>query len=461
MSNSLPAQAIHVHNVNSALYKALDRVASYGYKEESRNGTAYVLPGLLVTSYLHPQQRVLFSPARDCNPFFHFFESLWMLAGRQDVDIPAHFASNMKNFSVDGLTFNAAYGFRWRRWLSGDEGSTIDQIRGVVWKLVDSPNTRQAVINIWDPSLDLEDSPSNAKDRACNLNVVFTPRPPKNGKGPFSLDMTVSNRSNDLVWGAYGANAVHFSMLHEFVAHAASMRVGVYNQVSANAHVYSAKLYGEKLWNALTEEHSNENGWTPKDNEQDEYALSQELRVHSIGDWCWSTRAALFMYNVEDFCSDQHRGTRGDIAAGVLERLRGVEHFCDHLLKAVSQAASLPPSKWERPEEIISTIGSFVKYTELQAAMIRFLAVPLLTAHTAYKLGYHQEALAILEYADTRLENKYEASPEFIRPHDAESPVNSADDVEALSESSSRFLHIRNDWLRAASQWVARRIPAL
>jgi hypothetical protein len=93
--------------------------------------------------------------------------------------------------------------------------------------------------------------------------------------------------------------------------------------------------------------------------------------------------------------------------------------------------------------------------------MIRFLAVPLLTAHTAYKLGYHQEALAILEYADTRLENKYEASPEFIRPHDAESPVNSADDVEALSESSSRFLHIRNDWLRAASQWVARRIPAL
>lgn len=461
MSNSLPAQVIHVHNVNSALYKALDRVARYGYKEESRNGTAYVLPGLLVTSYLHPQQRVLFSPERDCNPFFHFFESLWMLAGRQDVSIPAHFASNMKNFSVDGLTFNAAYGFRWRRWFTGDGDSTIDQIRGVVCKLVESPNTRQAVINIWDPSLDLEDSPSNAKDRACNLNVVFTPRPPKNGKGPFSLDMTVSNRSNDLVWGAYGANAVHFSMLHEFVAHAASMRVGVYNQVSANAHVYSAKLYGEKLWNALTEEHSNENGWLPKYVEQDEYALRPDLRAYSIGDWCWSAQAAMFMNGVEDFCSDQHRGARADIAAGVLDRLREVEHFCDHLLKATSKATRLPRPDWERPEEIISTIGSFVNSTELQSAIIRFLAVPLLTAHTAYKLGFHQDAIAILRCADEGLEKKYKESPDYVHPYDVTVDEIPEDTVLALSEASSRFLHIRNDWLRAASQWVARRIPAL
>ena len=32
------------------------------------------------------------------------------------------------------------------------------------------------------------------------------------------LCMTVCNRSNDMLWGAYGANVVHMSMLQEFVA---------------------------------------------------------------------------------------------------------------------------------------------------------------------------------------------------------------------------------------------------
>jgi hypothetical protein len=39
----------------------------------------------VVTCYSAPTQRVLFSPMRDANPFFHLMEALWMLAGRDDV----------------------------------------------------------------------------------------------------------------------------------------------------------------------------------------------------------------------------------------------------------------------------------------------------------------------------------------------------------------------------------------
>jgi hypothetical protein len=54
------------------------------------------------------------------------------------------------------------------------------------------------------------------------------------------LGMTVMNRSNDAIWGAYGANAVQFSMLHEFVALACGAQMmGKYRQISDSFHVYT------------------------------------------------------------------------------------------------------------------------------------------------------------------------------------------------------------------------------
>jgi hypothetical protein len=51
--------------------------------------------------------------------------------------------------------------------------------------------------------------------------------------------MTVCCRSNDIIWGAYGANAVHFSFLLEFIASATGIPMGVYRQFSNNFHLYT------------------------------------------------------------------------------------------------------------------------------------------------------------------------------------------------------------------------------
>jgi hypothetical protein len=51
--------------------------------------------------------------------------------------------------------------------------------------------------------------------------------------------MTVCCRSNDMLWGAYGANVVHFSILQEVIAIELGVGIGVYRQVSNNFHLYT------------------------------------------------------------------------------------------------------------------------------------------------------------------------------------------------------------------------------
>lgn len=53
------------------------------------------------------------------------------------------------------------------------------------------------------------------------------------------LNMTITNRSNDIIWGCYGANVVHFSFLLEYMANRLGVPVGTYYQVSNNLHLYT------------------------------------------------------------------------------------------------------------------------------------------------------------------------------------------------------------------------------
>lgn len=221
---------IKARNVNHAFSEVFWLLNAYRntnaiWPEETRNGPAYVFPEPVTTTYTNPLERVLFHGGRDANPIFHLMESIWMLAGRQDVEFLQQFNSKIGQFSDDNRIFNAAYGYRWRHHFGHD------QLLEVVEMLRADPNTRQAVIQIWDH----QDLVKPTKDKACNTQVIFDTRGNR-------LNMTVFNRSNDIWWGAYGANAVHFSILQEFVAIATNFKLGVYRQVSNNFHLYT-ELY--------------------------------------------------------------------------------------------------------------------------------------------------------------------------------------------------------------------------
>lgn len=220
-------KVIKIRNAHQALPEALYQLARDGVERDSRNGPVRMFPEPVTTVYLRPEERVMFWAERDANPFFHLAESLWMLAGRNDVEYVARYVERMRTYSDDGRTFHGAYGFRWRHQFFDD------QLPKIIAALKANPDDRRQVLSMWDADADLG---RQGKDLPCNLQAIFQVAP--DGR----LDMTVTNRSNDLIWGAYGANAVHFSYLHEYVARCVGVPQGIYRQVSANFHAYKDVL---------------------------------------------------------------------------------------------------------------------------------------------------------------------------------------------------------------------------
>lgn len=224
---------VHARNVNEAYFQGLTLLQQHGVKESSRAGDVLVMPCPVTTMYEQPTERVLFNPIRDANPFFHLMESLWMLAGRNDAKWLDRFVGDFsKRFAQENGIQHGAYGYRWRQHFSlfpsVDFDNAADQLKICIDLLQANPGDRRVVLQMWDPEIDLG---GEAKDIPCNLCVL--PRI-VNGK----LDITVFCRSNDAVWGAYGANAVHFSILQEYLAGKLGVKVGTYYQISNNFHAY-------------------------------------------------------------------------------------------------------------------------------------------------------------------------------------------------------------------------------
>lgn len=230
-------KVIEARNAHMAIPMAARLLAECGIRRESRNGPVLMSPEPVTTVFTHPQERVVFWEQRDANPFFHLYEALWMLAGRNDITGPARYAKNMLSYSDDGKTQHAAYGYRWRREFahtsptlsSRDRREPIDQLELIGERLRRNPDDRRCVLQMWDTALDLD---VNGKDVPCNTTATFQ----VNHEG--KLDLVVFNRSNDIVWGTYGANAVHFSFLLEYMALRIGVPMGTYTQVSVNWHAY-------------------------------------------------------------------------------------------------------------------------------------------------------------------------------------------------------------------------------
>ena len=213
---------ITVRNVNDAYEQGIRLVMREGTSGPSRNGEVVAMQEPVLIEYLNPRERVLFDPNRDANPFFHFMEAIWMLAGSREAAWPVKFNRQMEAYANADGYYDGAYGFRWRHHFC------FDQIVYVAGMLRNDPYTRRAVIGMYDPRFEDDDS----KDIPCNTQIFFR-------IVDYKLDMTVTNRSNDAVWGAFGANAVHFSMLQEVMAAMIGREVGHYFQFTNNLHIYT------------------------------------------------------------------------------------------------------------------------------------------------------------------------------------------------------------------------------
>jgi thymidylate synthase len=216
---------INAANVRDALPKAVRHTLHSGNKEKTRIGDAWVCTTPVSIRYEYPKQHVLINEVRDANPFFHLMEAMWMLAGRNDGEFLDYYIKDFsKKYGNQNGIVPDAYGYRWRVQFG------YDQLHEIIKQLKNTPNTRQAVLQMWDGDLK-----STEIIKPCNLMTTFRIQDNK-------LEMVVFNRSNDLIWGCCGANAVHFPIMQEYIASMVGVEIGRYWQISTNLHFYTEHL---------------------------------------------------------------------------------------------------------------------------------------------------------------------------------------------------------------------------
>lgn len=222
------------------------------HEEDSRAGKVIVADGPVLITYTHPWERVLINQARDANPFFCLYEALWMLAGRNDVKALSYYNSKIAEVAVDPNVswFNGAYGYRWRhsRPVGGcmDSHYDTDQLDLIVEHLKNCSNSRRAVLSMWNVEDDLmnvgglERNPVGSKDVCCNTQVMFSVARNKH------LDMTIINRSNDLIWSVLASDYVTFSILQSYMAARLGLGHGLMHLFTNNLHAYKDRWEPEK-----------------------------------------------------------------------------------------------------------------------------------------------------------------------------------------------------------------------
>lgn len=219
-------------NVTQALPVLCREVLRQGAVIDSRAGGTLELRNVHIT-LTHPLEREVLASQRGAHYPAQIAETVWVLAGRNDVDWLKHYLPRAPLFSDDGSTWRAGYGPRLRAW--GEENdlwsSPVDQVSEVVRLLRADADTRRAVMSIWDPSSDYGDS----RDIPCNNWLHFLHR---DGR----LHLHVATRSNDLMWGWSGINAFEWSALLELVATCAGLTPGELHFSISSLHLYREYL---------------------------------------------------------------------------------------------------------------------------------------------------------------------------------------------------------------------------
>lgn len=169
-----------------------------------------------------PTERLLFVPGRNNNVFATIAESMWVLAGRNDLAYLTPYLERAPQFSDDGgKTWRAAYGPRLRDW------NGTDQLAEIVKLFGRDPNTRRAAMTLFDPDRDFVES----NDIPCNNWLHFIAR-------DGQLNLNVSARSTDIWWGFSGINAFEWSLLLEMMAHWVGLDVGHLGFFTSSLHLY-------------------------------------------------------------------------------------------------------------------------------------------------------------------------------------------------------------------------------
>lgn len=143
-------------------------------------------------------------------------EACQLLAGAATPKLVMAVGPMFKNYAEDNGMFHGAYGAR-----------TQDQYGPVIERLKKDPDSRQAVVTIWDPILDLL---PDKRDYPCTVLHQFRIRDNK-------LNMSVYMRSND-VWLGAAYDFFQFTRVQIAMASVLGVAPGSYAHHVGSLHIY-------------------------------------------------------------------------------------------------------------------------------------------------------------------------------------------------------------------------------
>lgn len=222
-------------NETTALIDVLNKIAKDGSIISTRGfEQKEILSNLEIIE--KPIERTILLHHRGNNIFALIAETIWVLAGHNDMEYLSRYLPRATDFSDDGKIWRAAYGPRLRNWKG------IDQFKGVVDRLHEDPNTKRAVMSIFDPEIDYV----NSLDIPCNNWLHFMSR-----NNHLNLDVAV--RANDAIWGFGGINTFEWSVLLQCMAYWTNNKVGSMNWFTGTIHVY--ERHYKKINDILNQNH--------------------------------------------------------------------------------------------------------------------------------------------------------------------------------------------------------------
>jgi len=195
------------------------------YTHCSRNGdTREILPCVLRIQ--DPRQRWILSRRPPYNPAFGLVEFIWIITGNNESCVPNFWNPGLPKYAGNGPTYHGAYGFRLRKEFG------LDQINRAYNILSNAPETRQAILQIWKPEIDMPiwNGRSVSSDIPCNVISLLKLR-------EGHLHWTQIMRSNDIMRGL-PYNIIQFTMLQEVMSSWLKCDLGEYFHLSDSLHIY-------------------------------------------------------------------------------------------------------------------------------------------------------------------------------------------------------------------------------
>ena len=227
-------QIIKGRNINQIVYNSLKEITTNGYRTQSRNGDVLAIyDNELILE--NPKSRHLMLKGRTNNFFATLAECFWVMSGKDDIDYLSFFIPRAPLYSDDNKTWRAAYGERMYAY---------NQLQNIIDVFTEEGITsRRGVMSLLFPNRDTKESLkskynlTSTKDTPCNnwLNFFITP--------DKKLNLKVSQRSGDIIFGTGNINLPEFTLLQEWMLQQLKeidkdLTLGYYHHSVTNLHLY-------------------------------------------------------------------------------------------------------------------------------------------------------------------------------------------------------------------------------